>query len=65
MDACRYDRTDATLGPTTRVRANVESHHFHGIDVRAYRRTYANAPDSVTFCGGLNDKHAGCTGTTY
>jgi hypothetical protein len=35
----------------------VETHQFHGLSVRAYRRTYANAQDNVTFCGGLNDEH--------
>jgi hypothetical protein len=35
----------------------VETHHFHGIDVRAYRRTYAHAQDNVAFCGGMNDEH--------
>lgn len=35
----------------------VESHDFHGVRVRAYRRTYANAEESVTFCGGIGDEH--------
>jgi hypothetical protein len=35
----------------------VEIHHFHGIDVRAYRRTYAQAEDNVIFCGVMNDEH--------
>jgi hypothetical protein len=35
----------------------VESQPFHGIDVRAYRRTYAHAEDNVTFCGGMSDEH--------
>lgn len=35
----------------------VEIHDFHGIKVRAYRRTYANAEESVTFCGGMSDEH--------
>ncbi len=39
------------------IAPEVEVHQFHGINVRAYRRTYANAQDSVTFCGGLNDEH--------
>jgi hypothetical protein len=34
----------------------VEIHHFHGIDVRAYRRTYAHAEDHVAFCRGMNDE---------
>jgi len=35
----------------------VENYRFHGIDVRAYRRTYGHAADDVTFCGGINDAH--------
>jgi len=34
----------------------VEIHHFHGIYVRAYRRTYARAEDDVALCGGMNDE---------
>jgi hypothetical protein len=37
--------------------ANVEIYPFHGIDVRAYRRTYARAEDNVAFCGGISDEH--------
>jgi hypothetical protein len=39
------------------IASDVEAHQFHGLNVRAYRRTYANAQDNVTFCGGLNDEH--------
>jgi hypothetical protein len=39
------------------IAPKVETHQFHGLNVRAYRRTYANAQDNVTFCGGLNDEH--------
>jgi hypothetical protein len=35
----------------------VETHRFHGIDVRAYQRTYAHAEDNASFCGGMNDEH--------
>lgn len=35
----------------------VEVHSFHGIDVRAYRRTYAQAESNVAFCGGMSDEH--------
>jgi hypothetical protein len=35
----------------------VEIHDFHGVQVRAYRRTYANAEESVAFCGGMTDEH--------
>ena len=35
----------------------VEVHDFHGVKVRAYRRTYANAEESVAFCGGMTDEH--------
>ena len=34
-----------------------ETHDFHGVKVRAYRRTYASAEESVTFCGGMSDEH--------
>lgn len=39
------------------IAPDVENHQFHGVNVRAYRRTYANAQESITFCGGLNDEH--------
>jgi hypothetical protein len=39
------------------IAPKVETYQFHGLNVRAYRRTYANAQDSVAFCGGLNDEH--------
>jgi 2-polyprenyl-3-methyl-5-hydroxy-6-metoxy-1,4-benzoquinol methylase len=39
------------------IAPDVETHQFHGLDVRAYRRTYANAQQNVTFCGGLKDEH--------
>jgi hypothetical protein len=39
------------------IAPEVENHRFHGINVRAYRRTYASAENNVTFCGGANDDH--------
>jgi len=39
------------------IAEEVENHRFHGIDVRAYCRTYAHAEDNVAFCGGMNDEH--------
>jgi len=39
------------------IAPDVEDHQFHGMKVRAYRRTYANAQENVAFCGGLNDDH--------
>lgn len=30
---------------------------FHGIKVRAYRRTYLNAAADPAFCGGIRDEH--------
>lgn len=39
------------------IAPDVETHQFHGVNVRAYRRTYANAQNSVAFCGGINDEH--------
>ena len=39
------------------ISPEVEAHQFHGVNVRAYRRTYANAQESVAFCGGPNDEH--------
>jgi Protein of unknown function (DUF1698) len=47
----RWDPRRLVIAP------DVETHRFHGVSVRAYRRTYANAQDNVTFCGGLNDEH--------
>jgi hypothetical protein len=34
-----------------------EQHQFHGINVRAMRRSYALAQDNVAFCGGMKDEH--------
>ena len=34
-----------------------EIHDFHGMKVRAYRRTYLQAPKNPAFCGGLEDDH--------
>jgi hypothetical protein len=34
-----------------------EQHQFHGITVRAFRRSYARAQENVTFCGGMRDEH--------
>jgi hypothetical protein len=34
-----------------------EDHAFHGVTVRAYRRTYLNAPALPAFCGGMCDEH--------
>jgi hypothetical protein len=39
------------------IAPDVETHEFHGLKVRAYRRTYASAEDSVAFCGGPIDEH--------
>lgn len=39
------------------IAPDVENHQFHGMNVRAYRRTYANAQSSVAFCGGPSDEH--------
>jgi uncharacterized protein DUF1698 len=47
----RWDPRRLVIAP------DVETHQFHGMMVRAYRRTYANAQDSVMFCGGPNDEH--------
>jgi hypothetical protein len=44
------DPRRAAFAPT------VEIHHFHGIDVRAYRRTDGHAEDNVAFCGGMSDE---------
>jgi hypothetical protein len=35
----------------------VETHLFHDVTVRAYRRTYAHAAENVCFCGGMIDEH--------
>jgi len=47
----RWDPRRLVIAP------DVENHKFHGINVRAYRRTYANAQNNVAFCGGINDEH--------
>jgi hypothetical protein len=47
----RWDPRRLVIAP------DVETHEFHGLKVRAYRRTYANAENSVAFCGGPNDEH--------
>jgi len=47
----RWDPRRLVISP------DVETHQFHGLDVRAYRRTYASAENNVAFCGGLNDEH--------
>jgi hypothetical protein len=39
------------------IASDFENHSFRGINVRAYRRTYASAQTDVTFCGGLSDEH--------
>lgn len=39
------------------VSSEVENHDFYGLNVRAYRRTYASAENTVTFSGGLIDEH--------
>jgi hypothetical protein len=36
---------------------NVEEHLFHGVRVRAYRRTYLQAEADPAFCGGMRDDH--------
>src|SRR5262249_15043451 len=36
---------------------DVEIHQFRGLNVRAYRRTYANAEQNVRFCGCISDEH--------
>jgi hypothetical protein len=43
------DPRHLVLAPT------LEVHQFHGIDVRAYRRTDGHAEDNVTFCRDTND----------
>jgi hypothetical protein len=35
----------------------IETHEFHGVTVRAYRRTYLNAYANPAFCGGMRDEH--------
>jgi hypothetical protein len=35
----------------------VETHLFHDVTVRAYRRTYGHAAENVCFCGGMIDEH--------
>lgn len=35
----------------------VEEHEFHGVTVRAYRRTYLEAYKDPAFCGGMRDEH--------
>ncbi len=35
----------------------VEEHLFHGVTVRAYRRTYLQAEANPAFCGGMRDEH--------
>lgn len=35
----------------------VEAHEFHGLSVRAYRRSYERAQEHTSFCGGMNDEH--------
>jgi hypothetical protein len=37
--------------------SSVENKQFHGINVRSYRRTYAQTQNNVAFCGGMNDEH--------
>ncbi len=39
------------------IAPTAEHHSFHGITVRAYRRTYAHAETNVAFCGGMADEH--------
>jgi hypothetical protein len=39
------------------IAPDMENHQFHGINVRAYRRTYARAEANVAFCGGIIDEH--------
>jgi hypothetical protein len=47
----RWDPRRLVIAPA------VEHYPFHGIDVRAYRRTYAHAEDNAAFCGGMYDEH--------
>lgn len=47
----RWDPRRLVIAP------KVENHLFHGINVRAYRRTYASAENNVAFCGGIIDEH--------
>ncbi|HMK90423.1 MAG TPA: class I SAM-dependent methyltransferase [Methylocystis sp.] len=35
----------------------IEEHEFHGVTVRAYRRTYLDAHVDPAFCGGIRDEH--------
>jgi hypothetical protein len=39
------------------IAPEVENLQFRGMNMRAYRRTYANAENNVTFCGGIADEH--------
>jgi hypothetical protein len=53
--------SDAAM-PATDSRRSViatdpEVRDFHGVRVRQYRRTYANAQQSPAFCGGSADEH--------
>lgn len=36
---------------------DIEEHDFHGVTVRAYRRTYLDAYANPAFCGGMRDEH--------
>lgn len=60
----RWDPRRLVIAP------EVENHRFHGIDVRAYRRTYIHVErdadgklslqhpeENVAFCGGMSDEH--------
>ncbi len=54
--------TDVTIPSPTDPRRpqfnqTAETHEFHGINVRAYRRSYDHAEDNEAFCGGLTDEH--------
>ncbi len=35
----------------------IERHEFHGVTVRAYRRSYLQAEKNPAFCGGMRDDH--------
>lgn len=53
--------TEESMPPTDPRRAvfaqKTEEHDFHGVTVRAYRRTYLKAAKDPAFCGGMRDEH--------
>lgn len=54
--------TDASIPDAADPRRSLfnqvaETREFHGVQVRAYRRSYEHADESMSFCGGMNDEH--------